>query len=366
MRMRDVRFASNPDRGQVHEAGFSLVEVMVALAIGMLGIVVVMQVMQLSDAQRRTTSGSAEASTTGTLAFYDLQRQVRRSGYGLTTQGLVTCVLTLPTGANVPLVPVTINPPTALVPAGDPNTDTLLVISGNANSETEGNTIQAVDSTNYTLQMSSGFTVGDYVFPAPATCLTGTLTKVTAVPSDTKVTTLAAPVGLASLIDLGANPSVLAYRVASQQLLVCDFMQYNCAASTTAPAWTPAAGNIVSLRAQYGRDTSVPMDGFADLYDQTAPTSACTVARIVSVRTAVVTRSSQYESTVNAQGQRACNTVTTAAPIWDGSVANNPKGSAALPLDLSLSSTDWQCYRYKVLQSVIPLRNVIWMKTSGC
>ena len=33
-------------------------------------------------------------------------------------------------GATVPLAPVTINPPDTLIPEGDPNTDTLLVIYG--------------------------------------------------------------------------------------------------------------------------------------------------------------------------------------------------------------------------------------------
>jgi hypothetical protein len=62
---------------------------------------------------------------------------------------------------------------------------------------------------------------------------------------------------------------------------------------------------------------------------------------------------------------RSCNKVTASAPTWDGSTAF-PTGSAQLPINLSSSSSDWQCYRYKVFQAAVPLRNVILAKTSGC
>jgi type IV pilus assembly protein PilW len=78
------------------------------------------------------------------------------------------------------------------------------------------------------------------------------------------------------------------------------------------------ANNIVSLRAQYGRDTTAAADGI-DTWDQNpllpAPASAeiraCRWARASALRIAVVARNSQVD-----QG-----TVTAQAPVWAGSEA---------------------------------------------
>lgn len=359
-------------RSGIREQGFSLVEVMVGLVIGLVAMLVMMQMFQSWDARKRTATSGSDATIAGVSVFYDIQRWVRQAGYGLNSLSLLNCQLTLRAGVPaIPLVPLTINPAASLVPVGDPNTDRLLVVSGNANSQPQGSVIQSNDGTSYVVQMSAGFANGDYVFASPDTCATATLTQVTARPSDTKVTTAAAPIATSTLVNLGSRPIILAYAVRGGQLTVCDYMQYNCSASTVEPAWVPVAGNIVSLRAQYARDTSVPGDGLVDLFDQTSPTTACEASRVGAVRIAVVARSAQYETTLDNTGRRACEVVTTAAPTWDGSSAGNPTGSAAAAIDLSrlpngTTSADWQCYRYRVFQSVIPLRNMDWLGTTGC
>jgi type IV pilus assembly protein PilW len=95
------------------------------------------------------------------------------------------------------------------------------------------------------------------------------------------------------------------------------------------------------------------------VYDQTTPTSSCEWARTSAIRLALVARSSEYETKINsATGQRVCDTVTAAAPLWSG--------SADAPVDLTGSST-WQCYRYKVFDTIAPARNVLWMGVqTGC
>ena len=42
-------------------AGFSLVEIMIGMVIGMLGIIVMMQIFALSEGQKRTTTGGGDA-----------------------------------------------------------------------------------------------------------------------------------------------------------------------------------------------------------------------------------------------------------------------------------------------------------------
>src|SRR5512143_3307193 len=69
------------------QAGFTLVEIMVGLAIGMLASVIIMQVLSVFESQKRTTTGSADAQTNGNIALYDIQRDLQLAGYALFPYG---------------------------------------------------------------------------------------------------------------------------------------------------------------------------------------------------------------------------------------------------------------------------------------
>jgi len=62
------------------QSGFSLVELMVGLAIGLLATIIIIQVMSVFDAQRRTTTGSADAQTNGGIALYSIARELKMAG----------------------------------------------------------------------------------------------------------------------------------------------------------------------------------------------------------------------------------------------------------------------------------------------
>ena len=49
-------------------------------------------------------------------------------------------------------------------------------------------------------------------------------------------------------------------------------------------------------------------------------------------------------------------TTTTVQPLWYGAGASG----ADIPLDVS-ADPNWKCYRYKVFQTVAPIRNMAWM-----
>src|SRR3954470_16147379 len=75
------------------QTGFSLVELMVGLAIGMLATIVIIQVMSFFEVQRRTTTGSADAQTNGGIALYSIAREMQMAGYPLlpTTDSPLEC-----------------------------------------------------------------------------------------------------------------------------------------------------------------------------------------------------------------------------------------------------------------------------------
>lgn len=359
-------FRRRPAPQRLLAAGFSLVEIMVALVIAMLAMIVMMQLFSVSEGYKRSTTGGADAQTIGAIALFGLQRDIRQGGYGINNLNLMGCNLLLPTGTTLTnLAPVTINPAVALLPAGDSNTDTLLVVYGNGNGSSEGDLLVSVPGTAnvFPVQTPTSFVAGDQIIaeaqPRPAACNLR-LDPVTGVAgSNVSVTTgTAGLAGGSILYNLGQTPKILGYAIRQGNLTVCNYLDAtkNCTNSGSTN-WTPIANNVVSLRAQYGRDTnSTPMDAIVDLYDQTTPTTACGWAKISALRFALVTRSTQTEKTA----------VTTSAPTWAGTAANNPTGSASTPIDLSANAS-WQQFRYRVFQTVVPLRNMAWAGVqTGC
>jgi type IV pilus assembly protein PilW len=164
------------------------------------------------------------------------------------------------------------------------------------------------------------------------------------------------------LFNLGGAPKILAYAIRSGNLTACDYMQNNCGDATKnndATVWVPIGSNVVALRAQYGSDTSAPMDALVDNYDQTTPTTACGWSRVSAVRLALVARSALQEKAA----VTGTATGLIAPPTW--------AGATGAPFDMSVASLasglSWQNYRYKVFETTVPQRNMVWMGVqSGC
>jgi type IV pilus assembly protein PilW len=67
------------------ERGMSLIEILVGVVIGLLGILVIFQVLSVTEERKRTTVHGSDAQSAGAIALYQLQRDVQRAGYGLGT-----------------------------------------------------------------------------------------------------------------------------------------------------------------------------------------------------------------------------------------------------------------------------------------
>lgn len=408
-----------PIQSRARLAGFGLVELMVAMVIGMLGVIVMMQVFSMFEGQKRTTTSGDDAITTGAIALHSLQRDIQRAGWGISAINLIGCRVTgLAAGSQaIPLNPVTINPVRVtggdLIPDGDGNTDTLLVVSGNGNGTVEGAPFlaaAAANVTSYTVQAPVAFVDPVTTDALPMRVVGAARTRtagacnliadsLTAQPTVSNATLSVGGVNKAYAIGdrlfmLGDRPVVRAYAVRNGNLTVCNWDPpgggSDCSAACTATdgtcsaAWVPIANNIVSLRAQYGRDTAADnMDGIVDAWDQTIPATtapistntarnmeACAVARIGAVRVALVARSSQPERTLDwptlSQHVTTPPTLETWSDLlWVGTTkaAHDISSTAAEAVAITLPSPDpswptWQDFRYKVFQTVIPLRNI--------
>lgn len=323
--------------------GFSLVELLVGIVVAMAAVLVVTQVFRLSEGQRRTTSGGDDAQTTGAVALSLLQRELRQAGQGLVSPRLMMCQLDLGGGRTVAnLAPVIINPPTTMVAEGDENTDVILIAYGDGWGSPDGGLIgMQPGPATYAVPGSLSYRSGDRVVattPTRPTPCNLTLTSVLGAPTTSTVTV---EFGIASasngvLYNLGRAPRFMAYAVRNNRLTTCDLMTQNCT-SVADGIWTEVADNVVSLRVEYAIDTTVPRDGFVDVYRSTMPLTVCDWSRVIGVRLAVTARNRQPDSA----------DVTASAPTWAGgaSAAITPPG------------TDWQRYRYKTFETTVPLRN---------
>ncbi|MEF8721245.1 MAG: PilW family protein [Candidatus Accumulibacter delftensis] len=358
----------------LQDKGFTLVEVMVAMVIGMLGLIIMMQVFSAAEGQRRATTGSGDAQSNGAMALYALQRDIRQGGYGFNAVNTFGCPLALPAPASrtlAQLAPVIINPPTADVPAGDANTDTLLIAYGNNEGPPEGDVITAVNGSLLAVAAATNYRAGpprDRVIAAPSAPTPGctfTLAEVTAVVApNVTVSDASGAVDGGTLFNLGTNPRFLAYAIRGGNLTVCDYLAADC---SSAANYVGIANNIVSLRAQYGH-ASTAASG-VDSWDQTTPadanqaTLACLWARTSALRIAIVARNSQLEpAPFPFYEDEDGNDL---PPTWTGSDTNGDGDSdddIDAPVDLS-DRTNWKNYRYKVFETIIPIRNLPWMGT---
>jgi type IV pilus assembly protein PilW len=337
--------------------GIGLIEVLVALVLGALAVVIVLQVLRVSEGARRTTVGGDDALNSGTIALAALQRDLRQAGHGLDLAGTAGCALTLPSGRVLgALAPATVNP--AGIPPGDPGTDTLQVVYGDGVGSPEGSIVHTQPGTNvYAVAAPTEFARNDLVLAVPATRATPcalALEAVGAVSATPPLVTVAAGrPGMAQgiLYNLGREPTMLIYAIRAGRLTACDPALADCGSALNVgnPAvWAPVAEGIVSLRVQYGRDTSAPADGVVDTWDQLTPTTPCGWARVRAARLVVVARSGAFERDV----------VTALAPVW--------AGGAGAPIDLSADAA-WQNFRYRSFETTVPLRNLTWREAvPGC
>jgi len=85
--------AINP-RERNFSAGFSLVELMVAMVIGLLAIIVMMQMFSVFEEQKRTTTGGDDALSSGAIALNSMQQDIEQAGWGLSSVRVLGCNIT--------------------------------------------------------------------------------------------------------------------------------------------------------------------------------------------------------------------------------------------------------------------------------
>jgi type IV pilus assembly protein PilW len=365
--------------------GMSLVEIMVATAVGLIGVTMIMQVFAVAEGQKRTTTGSSDAQVSGNIALFNIERDLRYSGFGMVTNN--GNMLGCPTFAFDRLRPgvQTFNftmAPAIITVNADGNSDSIQVVYGNPAVVIEGALFStgAGAGADFPLKNAAGFRVGDVAvtFEATKNCVmsevTGfvpaavntvqhanaaTYTYTDSTGNPVNVTERYNPVGglpsgtpetytaSARLYAMGRNPVVKTYRVLGDRLVTQTLIPYVAAQDPDNNGLSDAevATGIIQMKAMYGKDTN--NDRSVDAWDTTLPTNAAEWMQVRAIKIALLARSGLFERTA----------VTPNAPVWV-----HPGTGAAVAFTMAnlADGTNWQNYRYRVYQTTVPLRNLIW------
>jgi type IV pilus assembly protein PilW len=368
-----------------------MIELLVALLIGMLGSLAIMQVFTTSEAGRRATGSLADTQSNALVGLFAIERDLQQAGMGLADLRVLGCAIQATTAPlsnlnNRLMVPAAIIPADTAaaspdnvwgIPPGDAGSDILVIAYARAINMMEGTPLTRADSSSpYRLTNVLGLGMGDSLLLAQSG-LNCSMGQVAAVNQATEEVTIANTAGVAYTtsayaFNLGSTPRLVAYAVRNGALTMCDFMQADCSAVGSVgdtSVWQPIVNDVVALMAQYGWDTSMPADMTSDAFCKSRLTPgdacpggdtgfpaagnltlaqaqrACDWTRIPSIRIGLVMRSGQYE-----KEQVSPATLT----LW-------PDSGTAPTTTGPIYTVPDRHYRYRVAYSTVALRNIIWL-----
>jgi type IV pilus assembly protein PilW len=392
--MKTTPNCSAPDRrGQ---GGFTIVELMVGMLVALVATVVMFQVFAVSEGQKRTTTGSGDAQQNGVFSLFQLERDARMAGYGLNYMSLLGCQLNgWYTPAPGSAITLSLLPVSVTQTAGAPDQVTFMY-SGTDLFTAPVKLVQTMPSNTSYFKVDNryGFNAGDLVVAGQAgqPCTLAQVSNLPTTPGSTdqilhdntnyidangtpqptqynKSGGLAAPNNIAysawnpatstggRLYNLGQSPVAVTYLVQNNQLMVRNLL-------TPGQPDVAISDGIVQMQVQFAYDgnndgrisSTAPWAsnivlGVNDQWGDAMPvgSTAADWAKVIAIRLAVVSRSMQPERPDPATG--IC-TATTVMPVWNTPVP---------PITMDISANpDWRCFRYRVFEVTVPLRNMIW------
>jgi type IV pilus assembly protein PilW len=368
------------------QLGMTLVELLVAMGIGLGVTLAITSLLITGENHKRTTTSTNDAEQTGAYAFYVLDRAIRGGGSGFafsalgTDRGVLGCKLnaaamlpragalpapfaSLTTSANLRVAPVLI-----AKNQSQAGTDVLVVMNGSGAAGGVPRQVTGAGSAHtLILDNSVGFAVNDLALVSQSGVTDCLLEQVTAIsgstltvdsstyytagPSSATLQTLASstatyvtPLGNAT----ANNVQLTLYGVGSNRTLFSyDLLR---ALGDTSEA---IADGVDQLHAIYGVDSDGDgkLDTWADPgatgYDiATVMTAPATMRKILAVRVSLVLRSNYFDK----------KQVSPATLTLFGGLTNAAGTSLAQTVTLG---ADDQHYRYRVFEFTVPVRNML-------
>ncbi len=400
-----VKFARARHRIQ---RGMTLVELMVAMAIGLGVTLAITTLLIAGENHKRTTTSTNDVEQTGAYAAYTIDRIVRGAGSGFVQsahspdRGVFDCRLAvsgfLPRGsafpppfstaflagttANLRVAPLLIAKAQSDVNANGSRSDVLVVMGGSgAAGGVSRQVTSAGSSTTLVLDNTVGFFPSDVMLVSQSGVTDCLLEEVLGTPTTTTLTVSGTPYytasgGGTSLGTLATSSATYVTPLGNAASNNLQFMLLGVNGNRTLYSYDllqnlnkiqgsggdvaqAIADGVDQLHAIYGIDGTGTGSGkqttWADpsgTYDISAimnsASATTTLLNIVSVRIALLVRGEYYDK----------NQVSPATITLFGGLTNSSGATVAVSRTISLSATD-QHYRYRVFEFTVPLRNVI-------
>lgn len=404
MRARYVPRGSSRARSK----GFSLVELMVASAVGLILALAVTGSVLTVGRQFSVTGAAVAVQGNAQIALAALDAAGSSAGAGLYSNGRLIC----PTwnawnGAAIVSDGAALMPARIVSGTSNAASDTVVFTGGSGAGALSAVPVMAPTlGANIKVSQGAALALGDLaLIGVPGSAVPCTLFQVTTAPA-------ASPSGCdgnATSCDIviraanqGVNPNPTAFtntptygfetsgttygpavvsRIGTTSAgfrqeaftVQCNSMvRFNAFVNSTVPGCTTSplgfgagvdaiATGVVLMQAQYGVSNSADSDVVTEWVEPTGATwaapSATNVGRIKALRVVLVTRSREADST---QVTAACTNAAGVANTGPCSFQD----AAAPVIDLSgtavAAGKTWRNYRYRVLKAIVPLRNVIW------
>lgn len=374
-----------PTRAQ---RGFTLVEIMVGCVIGVVGLLVIFQTIAAWNRHAQSTANGADADVAGTLAIFNIERDMKQAGMGIGTADptLMGCPVSTTGVPAFTMAPVKITvgaggtPDSIDVLYGNsafftaaqqvlsnptPTSESLsrrngfkqgdlAIIAGTSASGVPACSLAEITDTSnpdgFTVGNSPGVTYASYYAASGAASSTARYNPATPYP----------PLTSATMFSLGPGPVLNRWQIANNSVL------QRAEQFSGAPAFEVAEG-VINMKAEYGVDANgngMIEDNEWTTVDPVPPNWSS----VLAIRVAVLVRSSQFEHSTDNSASAAAAVVTASAPYWAHDAAShsftmtNVDGTTDT-LTTSLADAvpnNWRWYRYRVYEKVIPLRNMIW------
>jgi type IV pilus assembly protein PilW len=372
----------------MRQSGFTLVEILVGMVISLIGMVMMFQAMSSWEARKRSTSSGSDAQVSGSIGMFSLERDLKLAGYGFGNSAAMGCTVSAYDSGRVAPGLFTFTMAPVLITDGVGGApDTVAVLYGSGTTMSSAQTFSNLSTTAMKLNNRTGMQNGDLLIAADSgntVCGlfevsgsanadglsidlgTGAYTNYVNNQNVNAQTALGATalallqakfhnnsgtarfnnatakgVGTSgAALNLGTSPRLNVWQITNGRFLTFTNTLVN---QTTA---IEVADGIVNLQAEYGVDTN--NDGLIAAGEWSAAVPAVWT-QLRSIRVGVLARSQQFESTA----------VTPNAPTWAGGafVMTNLDGT---PDTNPGTANDWRRYRYRVYETVIPLRNMWW------
>lgn len=398
------RYRSIP-AGTGAQRGLSLVEIMVGMLIAMIGVVIIFQMLATSEERKRTVSSGSDTQVSGIVGMTTLERDIREAGYGFSSAAFdnaATPVMGCTVNAYDSARPAAIRAytftltPIQIVQGASGASDTIIVLRGNGSTFPAAHVFTESSDTTKKTRGRAGLAPRDYALIArnspTVDCMIVEITEVnddygncTACVDGVSIQHKQGSYSFPVYLPDGTTPvqtRIARYNNPAPPIAFTNGFIFNLGNGARRNIWQVTANNrlqvtndllyldvnpadgandavevtegVVNMQAEYGIDANNNGQIETTEWTTTNPATAAAWANVLAVRVAILLRSGQYERT----------TVTTAIPTWSGSATSpltvtNLDGTASgtTPADPTMN---WRNYRYRVYESVIPLRNILW------